>query len=80
MAVRGRLPNRVPVGTRYVIEGEPGQEGELNIISRYLVFPDGTRVNLKPGSVRLDQPAAAAARLKSAGRRLRLRKRSPKRP
>jgi hypothetical protein len=79
MAVRGRLPNRVPVGTRYVIEGEPGQEGELNIISRYLVFPDGTRLNLKPGAVKFDKPADTAARLKSTGRRLRARKPSPKR-
>jgi hypothetical protein len=79
MAARGRLPTRVPVGTRYVIEGEPGQEGELRIVSRYLVFPDGTRLNLKPGSVKFDKPAAAVARLKSTGRRLRVRK-ATKRP
>ena len=42
MAPRRRVPSRVPDGTRYVIEGEPGQEGELRIISRYLIFPDGS--------------------------------------
>ena len=53
-----RLPNRFPVGTRYVIEGRDGR-----IRLRYLEFPDGRKVDL---------PADLAARTKSrtrAGRR-----------
>ena len=77
MPLRRRLPSRVPDGTRYVVEGEPGQEGELRVTSRYLIFPDGTRLNLKPGSVRFDQPFGVASRLKTTGRRLRARTRKP---
>jgi hypothetical protein len=44
------LPNRFPVGTRYVIEGRGGR-----IRLRYLEFPDGRKVDL---------PASSAARAK----------------
>ena len=41
-----RLPNRFPVGTKFVIEGRRGGEGqgddEVQVFSRYLEFPDGT--------------------------------------
>jgi len=37
-----RLPSRFPVGTKFVIEGRRGGEGQLQIYSRYLEFPDGT--------------------------------------
>jgi hypothetical protein len=36
-----RLPNRFPVGTRFVIEGRAGR-----IHLRYLEFPDGRQVVL----------------------------------
>jgi hypothetical protein len=36
-----RLPNRFPVGTRFVIEGKDG-----HIHLRYLEFPDGRQVVL----------------------------------
>ncbi len=38
------LPSRFPVGTKFVIEGRPGGKGQ--VYSRYLEFPDGTRVRL----------------------------------
>jgi len=38
------LPSRFPVGTKFVIEGRPGGKGR--VYSRYLEFPDGTRVRL----------------------------------
>ncbi len=38
------LPSRFPVGTKFVIEGRPGGNGR--VFSRYLEFPDGTRVRL----------------------------------
>ena len=49
-----RLPNRFPVGTRYVIEGRGGR-----IRMRYLEFPDGRKVDL---------PVDLAARTKSRPR------------
>ena len=41
-----RLPDRFPVGTRYVIEGRGGGERRLRIHLRYLEFPDGRQVEL----------------------------------
>jgi len=40
------LPDRFPVGTRYVIEGRGGGQGRLRVQSRYLEFPDGRHVDL----------------------------------
>ncbi len=37
-----RLPSRFPVGTKFVIEGKRGREGQTQVFSRYLEFPDGT--------------------------------------
>ena len=37
-----RLPRRFPVGTKFVIEGKRGREGQTQVFSRYLEFPDGT--------------------------------------
>jgi hypothetical protein len=55
-----RLPDRFPVGTRYVIEGRGGGEGRLRIHLRYLEFPDGRQVEL---------PADLAKRTRSRSRR-----------
>lgn len=52
-----RLPNRFPVGTRFVIEGRGGR-----IHLRYLEFPDGRQVVL---------PAEGATRTSSRRRRQR---------
>lgn len=49
-----RIPKRVPVGTKYVIEGKSRGAGEVHVFSRYLVFPDGRRFELPS-----DGPAAA---------------------
>jgi hypothetical protein len=42
----GRLPKRFPVGTTYVVEGRGGPDGQLRVCSRYVVLPDGQRINL----------------------------------
>jgi hypothetical protein len=61
-----RLPNRFPVGTRYVIEGRAGR-----ICLRYLEFPDGRTVDL---------PADLVARTNARGGTARRRgSRSPAR-
>ena len=46
----GRLPSRFPVGTKFVIEGKRGGEGQLQVFSRYLEFTDGTffRLPVRP--------------------------------
>jgi hypothetical protein len=44
-----RLPDRFPVGTRYIIEGSGGAEGRLRIHLRYLEFPDGRQLDLSSG-------------------------------
>lgn len=36
-----RIPKRVPVGTKYVIEGKSRGAGEVQVFSRFLMFPDG---------------------------------------
>jgi hypothetical protein len=48
MALQSRLPSRFPVGTRYIVEGEPAQGGKLRIVSRYVVMPSGVRYDLTP--------------------------------
>lgn len=37
-----RLPTRFPVGTKFVIEGRRAGEGQPQVFTRYLEFPDGT--------------------------------------
>ena len=51
------LPNRLPAGTRYVIEGRPGKSGKLQIVSRQLILPNGRQIVLKAKSY--DRPRAA---------------------
>ena len=51
MATQPRLPSRFPVGTRYIVEGEPGKGGQLRIVSRYVVMPSGVRYDLMPADL-----------------------------
>jgi hypothetical protein len=51
------LPREFPEGTRFVVEGRPDPDGTTRIVSRYLVFPDGRRVDLPV-------PAGAATHLR----------------
>ena len=67
MAVIGRLPRRFPVGTRYVLEGVPCEEGRLRVISRLLVLPNGeefdlTHATLEPAPRRRSHGARAPRR------------------
>jgi hypothetical protein len=41
MARKTQLPRRIPVGTKYIIDGYNG-----HITARYLEFPDGRRLGL----------------------------------
>lgn len=40
------LPDQLPVGASYVIEGFGGESGNLRVISRYVLMPDGHRINV----------------------------------
>ena len=44
--------SRFPVGTKFVIEGRRGGEGQGQVYSRYLEFPDGTFFPLPARPVR----------------------------
>ncbi len=61
-----RLPRRFPVGTRYVVEGRGGPQGQgrLRIQSRYLEFPDGRHVDLP-----VDRPQRTHSRRGRSARR-----------
>jgi hypothetical protein len=37
-----RLPSRFPVGTKFVIEGRSGGEGQVQVFKRYIELPNGT--------------------------------------
>ena len=56
------LPREFPEGTRFVVEGQPDPDGNTRIVSRYLVFPDGRRVDLPV-------PVSPIARLRPLRRR-----------
>lgn len=60
-----RLPSRFPVGTKLVIEGRRGGEGQ--VFSRYLEFPDGTcfRLPKRPGKRKSAATARRARRTRS---------------
>jgi hypothetical protein len=62
-----RLPDRFPVGTRYVVEGRGGGEGRLRVHTRYLEYPDGRQVSL-PAEFPTDL-AGRARRRRGATRR-----------
>ena len=54
-----RLPRRFPVGAKYVVEGNGGEEGNLRVIARYVVLPGGRRIYVPAD---LSQPASPRAR------------------
>ena len=66
MADLARLPRRFPVGTRYVLEGIPAPEGQLQVISRLIVLPNGQQFDLTHEAPELHR--RQAGRLPHAGR------------
>jgi hypothetical protein len=42
------VPKQLPTGTRYVVEGRTAGNGRFGVSARYLVYPDGQRVDV-PG-------------------------------
>ena len=60
-----RLPKRFPVGSTYVVEGRGGENGQLLVLSRYVVLPSGQRIN-----VAADFGGPASPRSRGGSRRL----------
>jgi hypothetical protein len=54
-----RLPDRFPIGSKYVVEGRGGGDGNLRVFSRYIVLPDGHRIDLPANFI---QPSRQRAR------------------
>lgn len=54
-----RLPEKFPVGTKFVIEGRAG-----GAFSRFIEFPDGTKLKLpkRPTLPKIPQKSAPAGR------------------
>ena len=55
-----RLPERFPVGTRYVVEARNSTRGALRVRSRYVEFPDGRHVDLPTEGSHPRRPARRA--------------------
>jgi hypothetical protein len=62
-----RLPDHFPVGTRYVVEGRGGGQGQFRVKSRYLEYPDGRQVTLPLDLA--EDTRARARRRRRAGRK-----------
>ena len=62
-----RLPSRFPVGTKFVIEGRRGSEGQVQVFSRYLEFPDGTCIRLPKRAGKRDTVAPRRRSRRSRG-------------
>lgn len=69
MSTQPRLPSRFPVGTRYIVEGEPGKGGQLRIVSRYVVMPSGVRYDLMTPAERARKPADLARKERGGSER-----------
>lgn len=57
---RNRLPRSFPVGAVYVVEGQTGEQGRLNVSARYVVMPSGKRIDV--AAKRRQAPADAGRR------------------
>jgi hypothetical protein len=74
MAYSLKLPSRFPVGTKFVIESRRGGEGQAQVFSRHLEFPDGTFFPLPARPVRAQRKPKIPMSRRSPARRRRSRK------
>jgi hypothetical protein len=65
---RNRLPKKFPVGATYVVEGRGGETGHLRVFSRYVVLPNGERINLGGDVARPVRSRARRSRNRSESR------------
>lgn len=74
----GRLPSRFPVGTKFVIEGRRGSEGQLQVFSRHIEFPDGTFIPLPARPAKRKSAPSARRSRRTRSRRHHRRPPGPK--
>jgi hypothetical protein len=74
-----RLPDRLPVGATYVVEGFGGDEGNFRIIARYIVLPDGRRINVPADLSRPPAPRVLALRRRPSSKKSGPKTRAPSR-
>jgi hypothetical protein len=65
MAMQNRVPSRFPIGTHYILEGEPAANGGVRVTSRYVLMPNGTLYDVAVPRKRT-RKSAPAARKRSA--------------
>src|SRR6476469_1320807 len=68
------LPEQLPIGASYVVEGYGGETGHLRVTSRYVLLPDGRRSKV-PADF-----ALPAARRRAARGRNRWQRKAKSRP
>jgi hypothetical protein len=64
---QSRLPQRFPVGAKFVVEGHGGDQGPLRVIARYVVLPGGQRINVPADLSPLAAPRATRPFRRGAG-------------
>lgn len=77
-SLQRRVPLRLPVGATYVVEGYGGGEGNLRVIARYLLLPDGNRINVPGDLSRAPAPRGQTARRSPSKRSPPTKQRSPR--
>jgi hypothetical protein len=56
------MPKRFPVGAKYVVEARNGAHGALRVHSRYVLLPDGRRIDVPVDLARPIPPRALMGR------------------
>ena len=59
----------LPVGATYVVEGHGGEDGDLQVSSRYVVLPTGHRINVPADFEQSSSPRMAPPRRLRGGRK-----------
>jgi hypothetical protein len=77
--VVSRLPERLPVGAAYVVEGFGGEEGNFRVIARYIVVPGGHRINVPADLSSPQAPRAVAFRRRASTKKSQPKTRAPSR-
>lgn len=61
------LPKHFPSGTVYVVEGRGGEDGRLQVSSRYLILPGEGRIDLLSRSARAQLDRGQSGRIHGRG-------------
>jgi hypothetical protein len=73
------LPDRLPVGATYVVEGFGGDEGNFRVIARYILLPGGRRINIPADLSRPTAPPVLTLRRRRPTKKSAPKTRAPSR-